>query len=249
MIASSHTLPIVAVTFFLAGIVKGVTGMGLPTVAMGVLGTIMPTVTAASLLIVPSFVTNVWQMLSGPSFYAVVSRLWTMALGIAIGTLVSAWFLTTANPKWTSVALGATLTLYAASGLLLKLPTSIPPHVERWMSPVAGLTSGVVTGGTGIFVIPAVPYIQALGLNKDDLIQALGLSFTVSTVALAAALSQGGAFKLGNMVASAFAVVPALLGMWLGQVIRRRISPATFRRWCLILLGVLGVELTMRPFF
>lgn len=240
---------LIAVTFFLAGIVKGVTGMGLPTVAMGVLGTIMPSVTAASLLIVPSFVTNIWQLFRGPSFYAVVSRLWTVALGIAIGTLVASRFLTTANPKWTSVALGAALTLYAASGLLLKLPMSIPPHVERWMSPVAGLATGVVTGGTGVFVIPAVPYIQMLGLNKDDLIQALGLSFTVATVALAAALSQGGAFKLGNVVASAFAVVPALLGMWVGQVIRHRISPSTFRRWCLILLGVLGMELLTRPFF
>lgn len=125
---------------------------------------------------------------------------------------------------------------------------SIPPHLERWMSPLAGLTTGVVTGGTGIFVIPAVPYIQALGLSKDDLIQALGLSFTVSTVALAAALSHGGAFKLGGLVVSAFAVLPALLGMQLGTVIRHRISPATFRRWCLVLLGGLGVEITMRAF-
>jgi uncharacterized membrane protein YfcA len=117
------------------------------------------------------------------------------------------------------------------------------------MSPVAGLATGVVTGATGIFVIPAVPYIQALGLNKDDLIQALGLSFTVSTVALAAALSHAGAFKLDGMAASAFAVVPALLGMQLGQVIRHRISPAAFRRWCLVLLGALGVEITMRPLF
>lgn len=249
MIGSPHVMLLIAVTFFLAGIVKGVTGMGLPTVAMGVLGTIMSSVAAASLLIVPSFVTNIWQLLTGPNLYAVLSRLWTMALGIAIGTLASSWFLTTANPKWTSVALGATLILYAASGLLLTRPVSIPPHMERWMSPVAGLSTGIVTGGTGIFVIPAVPYIQALSLGKDDLIQALGLSFTVSTVALAGALSRGGAFKLGSMVASAFAVVPALLGMWLGQVIRRRISPSSFRRWCLILLGVLGVEITMRPFF
>jgi hypothetical protein len=207
----------------------------------------MPPVTAASLLIIPSFVTNVWQLFKGPSLRALVSRLWTMALGTAMGILVSSWFLTTANPKWTSVALGTALTLYAASGLLLK-PISIPPRIERWMSPAAGLATGVVTGGTGVFVIPAVPYIQALGLNKDDLVQALGLSFTVSTVALAVALSHGGAFKLGSVVASAFAVVPALLGMWLGQAIRGRISPSSFRRWCLILLGVLGVELTMRPF-
>jgi hypothetical protein len=42
--ADSSLLPTltVAITFLLAGIVKGVTGMGLPTLAMGLLGTIMP---------------------------------------------------------------------------------------------------------------------------------------------------------------------------------------------------------------
>jgi hypothetical protein len=71
----------IALTFFLAGLVKGVTGMGLPTVAMGLLGTIMPPAAAASLLIVPSFITNIWQLFAGPGFAAIAARLWPMMLG------------------------------------------------------------------------------------------------------------------------------------------------------------------------
>jgi len=96
--------------------------------------------------------------------------------------------------------------------------------------------------------VPAVPYIQALGLSRDDLIQALGLSFTVSTIALAAGLASHGAFEAGHLAMSSLAVLPALLGMWLGQVLRQKISPATFRRWFLIFLILLGVELLLRPF-
>jgi uncharacterized membrane protein YfcA len=120
--------------------------------------------------------------------------------------------------------------------------------VERWLSPVVGLTTGTVTGGTGVFVIPAVPYLQALGLNRDDLIQALGLSFTISTVALAIALARGGAFHFGSIATSALAIVPALMGMWFGQWIRQHIAAATFRRWFLICLVLLGLELTIRSF-
>ncbi|MDO5613425.1 MAG: hypothetical protein Q4G14_09320 [Paracoccus sp. (in: a-proteobacteria)] len=58
----------IAATFFTAGAVKGITGMGLPTVAMGALGALVSPLAAASLLIVPSFVTNVWQLLAGPVF-------------------------------------------------------------------------------------------------------------------------------------------------------------------------------------
>src|SRR5471032_68043 len=243
--AHTHLILIVTLTFFLAGIVKGVTGMGLPTVAMGVLGAIMPPVAAASLLIIPSFVTNVWQLFAGRRFAALAWRLWLMLLGIVLGTVAGSWLLTTANTRWTTTGLGIALAVYAGFSLLAR-PLSVPANVERWIAPVVGLTTGLITGATGVFVIPAVPYLQALGLNREDLIQALGLSFTVSTIALAVGLAGGGAFQLENAGASVLAVAPALLGMWVGQIIRQRVSPVTFRRWFLICLLLLGLQLTLR---
>lgn len=245
---SSASLIVVALTFVLAGAVKGVTGMGLPTVSMGILGAFMPPVAAASLLLIPSFVTNLWQLVTGPSFSALISRLWLMMLGITIGTVAGSRLLTSANTKWTTVGLGIALAVYALSSLLAR-PLSVPTRAQRWLSPVVGLVTGLITGGTGVFVIPAVPYLQALGLSKDDLIQALGLSFTVSTIALAIGLAGGGAFHLENIAASALAIIPSLLGMLLGTAIRGRISAATFRRWFLYCLVLLSLELVIRPLF
>jgi len=244
---SAHVL-IVAVTFFVAGIVKGVTGMGLPTVAIGILGAITSPVSAASLLVILSFVTNFWQLFTGPDFLALMKRLWLMMLGIVVGTLAGSWLLTSVNTEYASVGLGSALVLYAMHSRWAK-PLSVPTRLERLLSPVIGLTTGAITGGTGVFVIPAAPYLQAIGLSKDDLIQALGLSFTVSTIALAAGLARGGAFHLGNITLSALAVIPSLLGMWVGTTVRERISAATFRRWFLIFLAILGLELVVRPFF
>jgi uncharacterized membrane protein YfcA len=243
---SPTSLIIIALTFVVAGIVKGVTGMGLPTVSMGILGAFMSPVAAAALLLFPSFVTNVWQLARGPSFAALLSRLWLMLSGIVVGTLAGSWLLTSANTKWTTVGLGLALAIYGLSSLLAR-PLSVPKRAEPWLSPVIGLATGLVTGGTGLFVIPAVPYLQALGLGKDELIQALGLSFTLSTVALAAGLAGGGAFHLGNVAASALAIIPSLLGLWLGTVIRGRISAANFRRGFLVCLVLLGLELVIRP--
>ena len=144
--------------------------------------------------------------------------------------------------------MGSALVLYALHSLWAK-PLSVPARLERLVSPVIGLTTGVINGGTGVFTLPAVPYLQALGLSKDDLIQALGLSFTVSTIALAAGLARGGAFHLGNIALSTLAIIPSLLGMWAGTAIRERISATTFRRWFLIFLAILGLELVVRPLF
>jgi uncharacterized protein len=242
----SSALTIVA-TFILAGIVKGATGMGLPTVAMGLLGAIMAPVEAATLLIIPSFVTNIWQLFSGPSFLSLARRLWAMMAGIVVGALAGSRILTSGHTTGTTIGLGVALALYAGISLLGR-QFRISPRTEAWLSPLVGLTTGLITGGTGVFVIPAVPFLQSLGLEKEDLIQALGLSFTISTVALALALIWGGAFEAHSIAASFGALAPALFGMWLGQAIRLQVSPATFRRWFLICLLALGCELAARPF-
>lgn len=237
-------LPI-GLTFFVAGIVKGVTGMGLPTVAMGVLGAVMPPVAAAALLIVPSFVTNVWQLVSGPSLAGLVRRLWSMMAAIVLGTLAGSALLADGHTQGSTAGLGAALILYAGFTLSAR-QLLVPARLEPWLSPLVGLATGIVTGGTGVFVIPAVPYLQALGLGKDGLVQALGLSFTVSTIALAAGLAWRGAFHLDGLTLSSLAVAPALVGMWLGQAVRQRVSPAAFRRWFLVCLLLLGAELILK---
>ncbi|WEX74916.1 sulfite exporter TauE/SafE family protein [Sinorhizobium numidicum] len=237
----------VAATFFAAGVVKGVTGMGLPTVAMGVLGALISPLAAAGLLIVPSFVTNVWQLFVGPSFGLLLRRLWSMMLAVVLGTTAGSSLLASSNTTLTTSALGVALVVYAAYTLYAR-QLRVPPRVEPWLSPAIGGLTGVVTGGTGVFVIPAVPYLQALGLEKDDLVQALGLSFTISTIALAAGLAWRGVFQIENLAMSALAIAPALGGMWAGQVIRSRVTPSTFRRWFLICLLLLGAEMFARPF-
>lgn len=245
---SNGVIAAIAAAFFLAGVVKGVTGMGLPTVAMGALGALLSPIAAANLLILPSLVTNVWQLLAGPAFRPLIRRLWPMMLAIGIGTIIGTSLLAGDDTVLSSAMLGGALVIYAGYTLVGQ-PFSVSSRTEAWLSAPIGMMTGVVTGCTGVFVMPAVPFLQALGLDKDDLIQALGLSFTVSTVTLAAGLWWRGALAVDNLLLSALAIVPALAGMWAGQVIRRLISPATFRRWFLIGLMLLGAELALRPFF
>lgn len=239
---SPSLITAVIATFFAAGVVKGVTGMGLPTVAMGVLGSLLSPLIAAALLLVPSFVTNVWQLLAGRRFGMLIRRLWTMMLTIIVGTVFGSILLTDEGTDLTTVGLGIALVIYAAYTLLAR-PLHVSPRWEQWLSPAIGLVTGLVTGATGVFVIPAVPYIQSLNLERDDLVQALGLSFTVSTIALATGLLWHGAAPVGNLLISTLAVIPALLGMAVGQVIRTRISPQLFRRLFLIFLLLLGLEM------
>ncbi len=233
---------LVIATFLLAGTVKGVIGLGLPTVAMGLLGLAMAPAQAAALLIIPATLTNLWQLAFGGHLNSLIKRLWPMLLLIFLGTGIGTLWLGISGGHWVVRGLGAALLLYALSGLFL--PTlHVNPRHERWLGPLCGLITGVITSATGVFVIPAVPYLQALGLSRDELVQALGLSFTVSTLALALGLLWHGALGGGELSASLLALIPAMLGMWLGQWLRQRISAVLFKRVFFIGLGALGAHL------
>lgn len=229
-------------TFVLAGTVKGVIGLGLPTIAMGLLGLAMAPTQAAALLIIPATLTNLWQLAFGGHLPALLKRLWPMLLAIFVGTAAGSLWLGLDGGHGVVRGLGGALLLYALSGLLLPSLRLAPVH-ECWLAPLCGLITGVITSATGVFVIPAVPYLQALGLNKDQLVQALGLSFTVSTLALAAGLLWRGALGSAELGASLLTLAPALLGMWLGQWLRQRISALLFKRAFFIGLGLLGGHL------
>ncbi|MNN00762.1 Sulfite exporter TauE/SafE [compost metagenome] len=132
--------------------------------------------------------------------------------------------------------------MYAVYGLIgpgLRLA----PGREGWLGPVCGVVTGIVTAATGVFVMPAVPYLQSLGLSRDEMIQALGLSFTVSTVALALGLVGQDALGSQALGASLLMLAPALLGMLAGQWLRQRISAVLFKRCFFIGLAALGGHL------
>jgi uncharacterized protein len=232
----------ITVTFVLAGVVKGVAGMGLPTVAMAVLGIGMAPKEAAALVVIPSLVTNLWQYSSGHQRLRVLSRTWPMLSATAVTTWMAAGLLTGQGADRGALWLGAALVAYAAA-TLANVQIHIPQRHEIWLSPTVGATTGMITGATGVFVIPAVPYLQALGFEGGELVQVLGLSFTVSTVALAAGLMGHGAFRVSALEASTLCTLPALAGMGLGQLIRSRVNARTFRRLFLICLLGIGAEL------
>jgi len=236
----------VGVVFVLAGLVKGVVGLGLPTVAVGLLGLVLPPAEAAALLVVPSLLTNVWQFGASAKALALVRRLSSMLLGIAAGTWAGSGLIAGAGAETIGAALGVTLIAYAAIGLAAPR-FRVPARFEAALSPIIGAATGIVTAATGVLVIPAVPYLQALSLERDDLVQAMGLSFTASTVALAVSLATQGLFAAPLAGASALALAPALFGMRLGQMLRCRIRPDRFRLWLFGALLLVGGHLALRP--
>ncbi|MGI9426715.1 MAG: sulfite exporter TauE/SafE family protein [Hyphomicrobiaceae bacterium] len=238
-------LVLAGVTFFVAGLVKGVVGLGLPTVTLAVFTATIGLQPAMGLLLVPSFVTNLWQGVVGGSLLQLLRRLGWLLIMVCAGTWMGVHVLTLAETGWLSATFGGLLVAYAATGLIRPFVPDLRPQ-ESWLSPMTGLVNGILTGMTGSFVVPGVLYLQALRLQKDELVQAMGILFTVSTLVLGLAMGERRLISWDLALLSCLGVVPALVGMVAGQVVRQRMSEERFRKILFTTLLVLGVYIIYR---
>jgi uncharacterized protein len=233
-------LILIGAAFLLAGFVKGVIGLGLPTVSMGLLAVTLPPGQAIAIVIVPAIVTNVWQTFGGPYLRDIMRRLWPLMAGTVIGIWLNAGLLTGPYAPYGTVILGVLLTLYAVMGLS-RVQFKVAPRDEKWIGGIVGVVTGLVSAATGVQVIPSMPYMQAIGMEKDELVQALGVFFTVATVALAFNVTASGLLTAATALPGAIAMAASFAGMFIGQAVRSRMHPDEFRRWFLIALIFLGL--------
>jgi uncharacterized membrane protein YfcA len=229
----------VAGTFLLAGAVKGVIGLGLPTVSLALLTVATDLTSAMALLLIPSFVTNLWQAVVGGNGRVILRRIWPFLAMATVTVWLGATALTRVDLALLSALLGVLLVVYATLNLA-GYRLAISTRQEVWVGPLVGTVNGILTGMTGSFVMPGVLFLQAIGLSRDMLIQAMGVLFTVSTLALAVALGGNGLLTAELGTISAAALLPAIVGMVVGQRIRQRLSEQLFRRVFFIALLILG---------
>lgn len=204
------TLTAVAATFVLAGTVKGVIGLGLPTVSLALLTATLDLTTAMALLIVPSFATNRWQASLGGHGRVVLSRIWPFLLLATASVWLGAMALTRWNLALLSGLLGGLLVAYSTYSLT-GVRLTIPARRESWAGPLFGTVNGIFTGMTGSFVVPGVMYLQAIGLARHALVQAMEMLFTASTVAIAVALNGNGLITSSLSLVSSVARYPRSL--------------------------------------
>ena len=237
-------LVFIALAFLFAGFIKGAIGVGLPTVVVGLLSIVMPPAQAAMLMVLPALATNIWQMAAGPSLLALLRRFAWLILAVFVGTFATIGFITSTG-AYAQAALGLVLAVYGAYGLLAKR-FEVRLASERWLSPIVGLLAGMLSGATGVFVIPTVPYLTSIRMNAEELVQSIGITAFVCPLALGLALAVNSQYRADVAGTSFLALFPALAGMYIGMRLRRRLAAAVFMRWFFAGLVALGGYMFLR---
>ncbi|MGD9883994.1 MAG: sulfite exporter TauE/SafE family protein, partial [Reyranella sp.] len=172
-------MPLTDITFglavlLIAGLVKGLVGLGLPTITIALTSLVLPLTEAMALVTFPIIFSNVWQASVGGRFRAIVRRHWPLVVPLAVSLYATMGLLGRKGPDWAFLVLGAVLVAYSALGLL-RIRLHIHADLEKPLAPLVGIVSGFVGGVVGVPVVPLMPYLQGLDIKPSELVQTLGV--------------------------------------------------------------------------
>ncbi len=239
-------LAIVGVIFLFAAVVKGTTGLGFSTSALPLLALTVGVKAALPLLIIPSLASNAMVMRRAGHFIEMLRRFAWLYVLAPVGIAGGLALLNQVDGATAGAALGIVLVVYSLFVWRTRR-LQLPIALERPLAPIIGAATGAINGLTGSQVMPLLPYLMALGLDPRRLVQATNISFTLSSLVMAFGLMQIGLMTAETAAISVLGLLPVYIGIALGTRIQARLSASAFHRAIVILLGLSGLILVLRP--
>ncbi|MCH7929333.1 MAG: sulfite exporter TauE/SafE family protein [Proteobacteria bacterium] len=241
-------LAIIAAAVLTGGVVKGVTGVGLPIVFIAIMLHFLHPHAVLALAIAPIMVTNLWQAAAAGAMWAPVRRFWPMAVCLLVSLWFSARLVVAMEPDVLFGALGVCVVIFSAASLV-RPGRGLTPATERWLGPLAGLAGGFLGGISTIWGPPMMMFFVMLRLPKETFVRTVGFLWFAASIPLLIAYVDIGIVTAETLPGSLFACVPGMIGLWIGARIRRRIDQETFRRVMLVALFLIGLNLIRRAIF
>lgn len=231
-----------------AGGVKGVIGLGLPLTAISILVAVVDLRTAVAFVALPVVATNIYQAFEGGRAAEMLRRYWVINLFAVGATWVGTEILFLVDPNILTTFLGVVVMIYVTINAT-RFRFRISDAAAPWVAPPLGILSGLLTGTTGSVGIPIALYLQARGVDKETFIRAIALTFLISATMLVVSLAAKGAIGGSQAIVSAVSLIPAFIGLALGQRLRGRLSEERFR-WCVYaFLVIAGANLIRKGLF
>jgi len=240
----SNAVLLILGAYLISALVKGVAGLGFSTVCLGLMAGFLEVRTAIPLVILPSVCSNLLVMVEARGFGRILRRFLPLYAATIPGLLIGLWWLTGADNRLVGMVLGGVLCCYGVWGLL-NLQLRLPQSIGRRLAVPTGLATGLLNGFTGAQVMPIVPFMMSLDLDRREFVQAVNISFTLSSLVMLGGLAWHDLLNMSSLGLSFAGIVPVLLATTAGSILRRRLSADQFRRIVLVVLVGLGLNLLL----
>jgi len=230
------------------GLTKGLTGLGLPMVAIPIMAGFLGVERAVLIMIVPTVVLNIWQSWSTRDRRADLPETVRLLLPGLPGAALGASVLYLAPERWLATGLSIWIFVYLAVRIL-RPNLSLSSGARGRVAPVVGFTAGAMQAATGICAPVLAPYIDALNLSPRSYVYAISTAFAAFAGAHFLVLLAMQAYSVDQLIESSIALIPGLIFMAPGTWLREVVEPRVFTRLIRVILVVMAVRLMYGAWF
>lgn len=242
LILSSWQLMAVALLAIGAGaLAKGVTGVGLPILAIPALASFTSVEEAVVLMVLPGLAANGWLVMTHRRWAVLRQHRRFLLLGLA-GSVFGTWLLSVVDDRWLKVTLAVWLGIYLLHYFSKRTFSRNFFGCNR-LRPLLGMTAGAIQGASGISAPIVAPYFHAAGLLRESYAFATAFTFLLFCSAQVVTMSATGLFTPKRLMVGLVIVIPTLLFIQLGIRLARRINEKTFHRILLLLFIAMECKL------
>ncbi|MAY67401.1 MAG: hypothetical protein CMM77_09765 [Rhodospirillaceae bacterium] len=245
------TLALLALAIFLGGIMKGISGIGLPIITMSIIFTfdLLPAKDTIAFVVMPILVTNLWQAMRSSGWIQTLKEHWLLIAVFLPCLFLGSRMLAGMDTRGVFLVLGCIVAAFAATNMWKPHMAALTPRTRLWAGPLAGVTGGLLGGLSTVWGPPIIMYLVMLRLPKDAWVRSVALVYVTGAVPLAAFYWSNGVLNPSNVWLSTAACIPGMAGILTGERIRRHINEEAFRRAMLVLLFLIGLNLIRRAVF
>jgi uncharacterized protein len=244
----ANIIAAVVCSLIVAGFLKGIIGVGMPVVALPLLSLFIDIKSAAMLLSMPLIFSNLPQALEGRKTGRCLMQLMPVILGMIPGLFLGVRLLLALDAGVAKIIAG--LVLIVVGGITLLAPKL---QLQSRLILPTGITFGFfggVLGGVAAMSGPLVfIFLLAKGLRGKAFTKEASMYLVVSSILLAILLTASRQFSWLDVSVSTAAMLPVALGMYVGQHMRDKIAPETFKRLVLVAVIAAGAELLRHGLF
>tara|TARA_B100000963_G_scaffold358818_1_gene384423 strand:+ start:3596 stop:4354 length:759 start_codon:yes stop_codon:yes gene_type:complete len=242
------TLIQVLLIFFAGGVVKGLIGVGLPTVSLTLLSFIFDIKESISIILLPVIFTNLYQMFDGKYLKQIMGDTKFFQISAFLFIFPGFYFLLIFNSNTILIILALVLIFNSLLGLI-KYEIKFKNFKSKYSQLLIGSTTGIVTGTTGIYTMPFIFLIQSLQYTKNKVIQLMGLTFFIFSSTQFLLFSLNNLINTKILILSLISCVPILFGVYLGTNLRIKISEVFFKLLFNLMLIIMGILLIIKTIF
>lgn len=244
---SVETVAVILFALSAGAVVKGLSGLGLPLVAIPIMAGFIGVERAVALMVVPNVVTNLWLLWTYRDHAVALPRMpWIIVIG-AIGTVLGTWVLASVPERWLTILMAGWLGLYLAMMALRLQPRLEGEAGQRAMLPVVGF-AGLIQGATGAAGPVIGPFAHALGLRKGTYIFTVTVIFNIFTLTQIGALLWYDILVLDRFYEGLVACIPPLVVMPIATRFAGRFSARTFELMLMAVFLAMEARLVYRIF-